>query len=579
MLDIVLDKLNGHAKDGKVCRIYISVGDTISADDNICDIESKKGSSTFKSNFSGVIKSIEISEGDTISLGAVIAKIEGEAIGLKEDNKKEDNASSNKGASSFNYFAGLMKPKKEEISCDIAIVGGGPGGYVAAIEGAMLGANVVLIEKENLGGTCLNRGCIPTKTLVRSAEVYDSLCRADEFGLIAENVSVNMKKIIQRKNNIVEELRNGIQFILEKRNVRIIKGEGKLVKEDSLFVKENNTEITINAKNIILATGSKAMKLPIPGADLEDVITSNEALDLDKLPKKLIIIGGGIIGMEFAFMYSKLGVDVYVVEYFDSILATLDKDICDEITSIAKDNNIKLYTGCKVEEILKGEDNQSIVVFSKEDTKKYLSADKVLMAVGRGPSIDTAELEKFNIELTANKRAIAVNDKMQTSLNNIYAIGDATNIIQLAHVASHQGVVAARNIMGKECSMNYDVVPSAIFTHPEIAVVGVSEKDAEKKGIEIEIGKFPFAANGKAMTYGEKEGFVKIIKDKATGVVIGGAIIGPHATDLIAELALAVKNKLTAEQITETIHAHPTTAEAIHEGALALEGGSLHFVN
>ncbi len=580
MLDIVLDKLNGQAKEGKICKIHIAVGDTINVGDNICDIEGKKGNSTFKSNFSGVVKDLNINEGVTVSLGHILGKIDGVSPENTSSNVQKTNvASRNVSSPSFSYFAGLVKPKKEEISCDIAIIGGGPGGYVAAIEAAKLGANVVLIEKDNLGGTCLNQGCIPTKTLVRSSEVYSDLCRADEFGLAAENLSVNMKKVIQRKNNVVEELRNGIQYILEKRNVRIIKGEGHLTSTSSVFVKEGNSEITVTAKNIILAAGSKVIKLPIPGSECKNVITSNEALNLEKLPKKLLVIGGGIIGMEFAFIYSKLGVDVYVVEYFPSILATLDNDICKELTSAAIKNGIKLYTSAKVEEILDGEDGGSIVAFTQDGVKKYLSSDKILMAVGRAPAIENLELEKFNIQLTANKKAIAVNEKMQTNIDNVYAIGDATNIIQLAHIASHQGVVAVNNILGKECAMDYTVVPSAIFTHPEIGTVGVSEKEAVQKNMEIEIGKFPFAANGKALTSGERDGFVKLIKDKNTGIVIGGAVVGPHATDLIAEITLAVKNKLTAEQITETIHAHPTTAEAIHESALALQGGAIHFVN
>lgn len=581
MLDITLDKLNGHATEGKVCKIHINVGDNINFGDKICDIEGKKGSSTFNSKFSGVIKSIEINEGDVVKLGGVIAKVEGE--GQEQEaavtSEKTDKSAEPAAAGTFNYFSSIMKPRKEEVECDIVILGGGPGGYVAAIQGAQLGAKVVLIEKENLGGTCLNRGCIPTKTLVRSSEVYENLLKAEDFGLYAENIAVDMKKVIARKDNVVDELRGGIGYILEKHGVRVIKGEGKLLDKNSLFVKEGNTEITVKTKDIILATGSKAVKLPIPGADLKNVMTSDEALKMDTLPKKMIIIGGGIIGMEFAFIYSKFGVEVYVVEYFNSILANLDEDIITEITTAAKDSGIKLFTGSKVEEIIEGEDNQSIVVFTKGEEKKYISADKILMAVGRTPVLESLDIEKLGIKPLEKKKGIAVNEKLQTTVENIYAIGDLTNIIQLAHVASHQGVVAVKNIMGKECSMDYTVVPSAIFTHPEIATVGISEKDAEKQGLEIEIGKFPFAANGKALTYGERAGFVKIIKEKGTDIVLGGAVIGPHATDLIAEIALAVKNKLKVDQITETIHAHPTTAEAIHEGALALEGGSLHFVN
>jgi dihydrolipoamide dehydrogenase len=291
----------------------------------------------------------------------------------------------------------------------------------------------------------------------------------------------------------------------------------------------------------------------------------------------MIIVGGGVIGMEFAFILANLDVEVTVIEYFEDILAALDDDVCEEITKIAAEKGIKLYTGSKVESIFESEDDKCIVAFSKDGNTRYVTADKVLMAVGRQPYLEDIGIEKIGIELNDNKRGIKVNEKMQTNVENIYAIGDVTNIIQLAHVASHQGIVAVKNILGQDTDMNYDVVPSAIFTTPEIGMVGMSEKEAIKKGIDIKIGKFPFAANGKALTLGERKGFVKLIKDNKTNKVIGGTIIGPHATDLIAEVALAVKNGLTAEAIAETIHAHPTTAESLHEASLALEGGALHF--
>lgn len=574
-MNIILDKLNGHAKEGKICKVHICEGDFIESDSALFDIECNKGNFQFKSNIKGLVKSINFAEGDKVKIGDILLDAEGEIV---KEIKNEDEKIATQ-STSFNYFGNLIKPQTEEVECDIAILGGGPGGYVAAIEAAKLGAKVIVIEKENLGGTCLNHGCIPTKTLVRSAEVYDNLKNADKFGLIAENVAVDMKKVIARKNSVVENLRGGIEYILNKRDVRIIKAEGKILDENTLFAKEGQKEITIKAQNIIISTGSKATKLPIKGADLEAVITSKEALCLDKLPKSIVIIGGGIIGMEFAFIYSKLGVKVSVIEYFDEILSILDKDIIDEITSIAKNEGIKIYTSAKAEEILKGEDGQSIVVFEQNSSKKFISSEKVLMAVGRCPNFENSGIENIALELTENKRAIKVNDKLQTNKDNIYAIGDVTNIVQLAHVASHQGIVAVKNILGTETSMDYTVIPSAIFTHPEIATVGISEKDALKNGLDIEISKFPFEANGKALTYGETEGFVKLIKDKTSSKIIGGAIIGPHATDLITEIALAIKNNLNAEQIVETIHAHPTTAEAIHESALGLEGGSIHFVS
>ncbi|WP_197051371.1 dihydrolipoyl dehydrogenase [Caloranaerobacter azorensis] len=566
-IEIKIDKLPNDSINGKITRLHKKVGDDVKAGDILFDIEDNKSGMPIKSTASGKIEDIKVKEGDIVKVGDILAIINGEKE--ETDNKAVKNG--------FEYFGNLLKPKKREIESDITIIGGGPGGYVAAIQAAKMGAKVVLVEKDTVGGTCLNRGCIPTKSLVRSAEVYKNLKQAKEFGCYAENVNIDIKKVIARKDNIVNQLVKGIHYLLSKHNVQVISGAGKIQDKETVYVKKGMEETIIKTKNIIIATGSKTSKLPIPGIDIENVIYSDEALELKELPNKLIIVGGGVIGMEFAFIFANFGVDVTVIEYLDEVLANLDEDIIKEISKIASNKGIKIHTGAKVEEIIKSEDGQCIVSFIKDNEKKYVTAEKVLMAVGRVPNFDGLDIEKLGIELNDNGRGIKVNDKMETNIPGIYAIGDVTNKIQLAHVASHQGIIAVKNIMGETCEMDYECVPSAIFTDPEIAVVGINEKIAEKEGIEIEVGKFPFVANGKALTLGESEGFIKIIKEKATGKVIGGAIIGAHATDLIAEITLAIKNGLTAEQIVETIHAHPTTAEVIHEAALAVEGGAIHF--
>lgn len=563
IIELKLEEISGEATEGKVAKICKEAGEEINQGDIFLELESDKGNISIEANATGKIKSIEVEEGSIAKIGDLLAKIEGESA----DSQNE-----------FEYdFFGGFEPKKVELESDITIIGGGPGGYVAAIQAAKLGANVVLVEKDYLGGTCLNRGCIPTKALVRSAEVFNNLKEAEEYGLTAQNVSVDMKKVIDRKTNVVNQLVKGIEYLLNKNKVKVINGLGEVIDSNTVYVKDKKAETTIKSKNIIIASGSKTSNLPIPGVDLPNVITSTEALDLKDLPNKVVIVGGGVIGMEFAFIYSAFGAEVSVVEFFDSILATLDDDVSKEISQIANTKGIKTYTGSRVESISESEDGKCIVAFKKDDNLKYITADKVLMAVGRQPVYEGVDVESLGIELNENKRGIKVNEKLQTSIPNIYAIGDVTNKIQLAHVASHQGIVAVNNILGKEMDMDYTVVPSAIFTNPEIAMVGITEKDAREQGIEVEVGKFPFAANGKALTLGESKGFVKIIKEKESRKVIGGVIIGPHATDLIAEIALAIRNKLTAEQITETIHAHPTTAESIHEAALATEGGALHF--
>ncbi|WP_319023195.1 dihydrolipoyl dehydrogenase [Tepidibacter hydrothermalis] len=566
MIEIKLEQLSGESNSGKVGKIDVKIGDEIKDGDVLLQVESQKGNVSVKSNANGVIEEIVIDEGDTVNIGDILFKIDG---------VKTEECSDATGG--FNYFNNLMKPQKEEIEADITIIGAGPGGYVAAIYAAKQGKKVIIIEKEHVGGTCLNHGCIPTKALVRSSEVYRNMKESDSFGIFAENISVNMEKVIERKNDIKNQLKKGIEYLLEKHNVQKIDGKGEIIDQNTVFVKTNRTETTIKTKDIIIATGSEPSVAPIKGIDSKHVLTSKEALDMTDLPNKLVIVGGGVIGMEFAFIYASFGVEVFVVEYADEILASLDEDVCHEISEIAKENGIKLYTSSKVESIDETESGECIVSFIKDEQSKYISCDKVLASVGRQPYFEELGIEKLGIEMNDNKKGIKVNEKMQTNILNIYAIGDVTNIIQLAHVASHQGIVAVDNILGKNKAIDYSTVPSAIFTEPEIAVVGITEKIANEKGIEIEIGKFPMSANGKALTLGDAKGFVKIIKEKATGKIIGSTIIGPHATDLLASVTLCINNKLTTKQITETIFAHPTTAESIHEAALNVEGGAIHF--
>ncbi|MDN5302927.1 MAG: dihydrolipoamide dehydrogenase [Thermoanaerobacteraceae bacterium] len=568
LIDITLKELNNG--EARVVRIFKNAGETVKAGEALFELEANKSNITVESEAEGKICKIMVEESQSVKAGDVLARIEGPPC--PQAAVAEDTAD-------FNYFGTLLKPQKQELECDITIIGGGPGGYVAAIQAAKMGAKVILIEKDVLGGTCLNRGCIPTKSLVRSAEIFKNLKEAEDFGCQAENISVDIKSVVGRKNRVITQLVQGIEYILKKHDVRVIRGIGEIKDCNTVFVKEKAAEITIKTNNIIIATGSKSSSLPIPGKDLECIMDSSDALQMDELPEKMVIIGGGVIGMEFAFIFSGFGVDVTVVEFLDEVLAAFDSDIIEEISKIAKSKGIKIFTGSKVEQIIQGEDGQSIVVFSKDNEKKYISADKVLMAVGRQPSLDGLDVASLGLELNDKGRGIKVNEKMQTNIPNIYAIGDVTNRVLLAHVASHQGIVAVKNIIGVPSEIDYNVIPSAIFTDPEIAMVGIGEKAAKKQGIDVEVGKFPFAASGKALTMGESRGFVKIIKQKCTGKILGGAIIGPHATDLIAEIALAVKKGLTCEDVIETVHAHPTTAEAIHEAVLAAEGGAIHFVN
>lgn len=563
MKEVKLNKLSGHDKSVKVGKILVKENQDVKVGDILFNAESSKGNLEVKSEYEGKVLKVLIEEGETVNLGDIIIHLDGD-VSEKTTTKKS------------NYSFGLAMPKKEKIQCDIAVIGGGPGGYVAAIRAAQLGANVTLIEKDKLGGTCLNYGCIPTKSFVKSAHLYEEILKSEEFGILIDNPKVDMSRILERKNEVVNTLVGGIGHLLKSWKIKHITGEAK-VDKDLITVKNKKVDATINAKKIILAVGSSAAKLNIPGADLQRVLTNKEILELDEVPKSITIIGGGVIGMEFAFIFNSLGSEVTVVEYMDRILCTMDNDIIDIIESECEDKGIKLYTSSKAEKIMETQNGETIVEFTKDDTSHYVTGDYVLMSVGRKPNLDSVDIEKLGVKLNEAGRGIEVDNRMLTSNKDVYAIGDVTNIIQLAHVASHQGIVAAENIMGMNSKMSYAAVPSAVFVSPEIGSVGISEKEAKNKELEYKVGKFPFAANGKALTLGETEGFVKVIADKNDDTIIGAAIIGPGATDMISNFTFLIENKVKYNALNHIIFAHPTTAETVHEAILNLGDGAIHL--
>ncbi len=457
----------------------------------------------------------------------------------------------------------------------IAIIGSGPGGYTAALRAGQLGADTVLIEKEALGGTCLNWGCIPTKAFVRSAEVFADIQNAEDFGIKVEKAELDFPAVVKRKDKIVKRLVRGIDHLLGKKNIDRIDGRASFIDQNKIKIEKEAETIEIEAENIIIATGSETAVLPIPGADLDGILDSRSALDLNELPESMVIVGGGIIGMEFAFIFRNFGVDVTVVEYLDQLVSGVDSEIASELNRSARRRRISVKTSAEVKEIRKQADAFE-VVYQQKGKEKTAAAEKVLMAVGRKPYTEGLNLEKSGVNLSGKRRAVQVNEKMETNVPGIYAVGDVTDKILLAHVASHQGVIAVENIMGMDKKMDYQAVPGAIFTSPEIGTVGLSEEEAKEKGIDYEVGSFPFAASGKVMAMGEREGKIKLITEKESDKIIGAALIGIEASDLIAELTLAVNLGLTAENLRETIHAHPTTAEVVHEAALDLGDGSLN---
>ena len=458
---------------------------------------------------------------------------------------------------------------------DVVIIGGGPGGYVAAIKAAHLGLKAVLIEKDKLGGVCLNRGCIPTKALVSTAELLNHLQRAGEFGIQVKDYSIDFPAIMKRKDLITRRLSSGVEQLMKANQVRVVRGEGQIIEPGIVEVLDaDGQKEVIKTKNIIIATGSKVMKLPIPGIDSGGVITSDEALSLSELPSKMIIIGGGVVGIEFAGIFKALGVEVTVVEMLPRILLPIDEEIARRLAMNLKRKGIEILTDCKVKGIKKNHQNLEVLVSTSEGEKR-LETERVLLAAGRVPELGNIDVQRLGIEL--EKGAIKVDEKMKTNIPGIYAVGDVVGKIMLAHVASREGIVAIENISGKEVLMDYKVVPNCVFSMPEVASVGLTEEEARKENNNIKISKFPFMANGKALGMGETEGVVKIIADADTFELLGLHILGVHASDLIAEGTLALSMEATAFEIVNTIHAHPTLAEAIAEAAEGITDKPIHL--
>lgn len=562
-MEIKLETISGHSKTSKIGKINVQVGDEVKTNEILLQLETNKGNSPFKAKGNFKIEEIKVSEGKEVKVGDVLFIVSGE---IKTNNKPK-----------VDYFGNMLKGKKEDVKADLLVIGGGPGGYVAALYAVKKGLNTVLVEREKLGGTCLNVGCIPTKALVKSSEVYKDTLLGEEFGFEIENIKVNMNKVIDRKDKIRENLVSGIDYLLSKNNVRVIKGDASFLDDKIIVAKRGKDEYKIEAKNIIVATGSKISKINIKGIDLPFVLNSKSALDNKNLPESITVIGGGVIGMEFAFIYSNFGVKVNVVEYMDRLLTMVDDDISEEIKNIAKLNGINIYTSSKVTKIEESENGDAIVFFENEGKEKYLISENVLVAIGREPNMDGLNIEKAGIELNERGKGIKVDNTLKTNVPGIYAVGDVNNKMQLAHVASHQGIIAVDNILSEDKEMKYDCVPNVIFTAPEIASVGLTERECIEKKINIKVSKFPFSANGKALTMGESRGFIKIIKDMDNNKIVGASLIGADASSLISTLTVIIKNNIKDKDIADTIFAHPTTGEVIHEAALGLSIGALHY--
>ncbi len=457
----------------------------------------------------------------------------------------------------------------------IAVIGAGPGGYVAAIRGAQLGANIILIENREVGGTCLNRGCIPTKTYFRNAEIMSNFRRAAEFGITVGEVKMDGKALQERKNNVVGTLVKGIeQLISSYKNIEFLRGTATIKDKNTVSIKLNDgsdKEVTVD--NIVIATGSRPQMTETKGVDLEGVITSDDLLEMEEIPETLIVVGGGVIGLEFASIYQELG--SHVILLASRILKDADKEISRRLVPMLKKQGIETYVDIRAKEITKEGDKLRVLAKYKEkDEEIEAVGDKVLIASGRGPVIDGLNLDELGIK--NDHKGIIVNDEFETSIPGIYAIGDVNRGVQLAHVASAQGVYVMEKLMGITPEINLDIYPSCVFTMNEVAHVGYTEEQLKEKGIPYKASKFMFAANGKALSLGEGEGIIKVLagEDKK---VLGVHILGPHANDLIAEGTLAMANDLDINSIMRTIHAHPTLSEAFVEATLGLEDEAIHI--
>jgi dihydrolipoamide dehydrogenase len=452
-----------------------------------------------------------------------------------------------------------------EKQFDVTIIGAGPGGYVAAIRAAQGGLKVGLVEKEKLGGICLNWGCIPSKALLKSAELFNAFKKSEEFGISHSNLSYDFSKIIARSRGVADRVTKGVEYLMKKNKIEVVYGAAKLTGRNSIEVSKDGKVVEIiKSKHIILATGARPRAIPGVTIDRKKVITSTEAMSLPAQPKSMVIIGGGAIGIEFAYFYNSFGTKVTVVEMMPSILPIEDKEITKILTSSLKKSGIDILTETKVEGAKFGE--TVTVTVSGPEGKKEITADVALMAVGVQANTENLGLEAVGVKV--EKGFIAVNDFCKTNVDGIYAIGDVAGPPLLAHVASHEGVVAADHILGKaKHGIDKTNVPSCTYCQPQVASVGLTEEAAIAKGFKVKVGRFPFRPLGKAMAIGESEGTVKLVFDEKYGELLGAHIIGSEATEMIAELGMAKALETTWQELNSTMHAHPTLSEAVMEAA------------
>ena len=576
--EIIMPKAGIDMTEGQIIKWNKKEGDKVETGEILLEIMTDKTSMELEAEDSGYLIKIIKGDGETVPVTEVIGYIgaEGEVApeGISKDavetsenvsDKKEKEPIKEREIEERNT---AVKSEKGEDEFDVVVIGGGPAGYVAAIRAAQVGGKVAVVEKSELGGTCLNRGCIPTKTFLKNAEIIEGIEMSSKRGIILENekFTVDMPKVVSLKNEIVKTLTNGVQGLLKSNSIKIFKGVGKINKDKDVVI---NGEEVLRTNKIILAGGSKVGSVNIPGIESKRVLTSDDILDLKELPKSLAVIGGGVVGVELGQAYLSFGSEVTVIEMMDRIVPGVDREASETLRKALEKKGMKILTSSKIKEIIDEGDKLRIKLEDKED----VVAEKALLSIGRVPDLEA--VGELDLEMERGK--IKVDKYMETSMEGVYAPGDINGIKMLAHAAFRMGEVAAENaILGNHREIKLETTPSAIYTIPEVGMVGLTEEEAKEK-YDINIGKFAFIGNGRALASGDATGFVKVIADKKYGEILGVHIVGQSAAEIINEASSLMAMEITVDEVIKTIHGHPTFSEALFEACADVLGEAIHL--